>query len=78
MFFEHDVQQVHNDLLKAITNIEMSSAGERINLPQHRARVDQITLDASELHAPDNIQNLDLRLQLADIVRLPLLIVSSF
>lgn len=69
MFFEHDVQQVHNNLLKAINNTEMSSDGESINLLQHRARVDQITLDANQLHAPDNIQNLDLRLQLAEIVR---------
>ncbi|TIA88322.1 hypothetical protein E3P81_03520 [Wallemia ichthyophaga] len=67
MFFEHDVQQVHNNLLKAINNTEMSSDGESINLLQHRARVDQITLDANQLHAPDNIQNLDLRLQLAEI-----------
>ena len=70
MFFEHDVQQVHNDLLRAITNMQSTPSDKRINLSDDRARIDQITLDRHLLHEPDDIRNVDLQLEMAGIVSL--------
>lgn len=78
MFFHHDVQQVHNDLLKATATIDIRSKGERVNLPHDRARAEHITLDVSQLHAPDDIQGLDLRLELADMVGILLISFSCY
>lgn len=76
MFFHHDVQQVHNDLVKATASIDSRSKGERVNLPHDRARAEHITLDVNRLHGPDDVQGLDLRLELADMVGI--LLISSF
>ncbi|TIA91254.1 hypothetical protein E3P99_01183 [Wallemia hederae] len=67
MFFEHDVQQVHNDLLRAITNMQSAPSDKRINLSDDRARIDQITLERHLLHEPDNIRNVDLQLEMTGI-----------
>ncbi|EIM21417.1 hypothetical protein WALSEDRAFT_32616 [Wallemia mellicola CBS 633.66] len=68
MFFHHDVQQVHNNLVKATASIDNRSKGERVNLLHDRARAEHITLDVNRLHGPDDVQGLDLRLELADMV----------
>ncbi|TIC27206.1 hypothetical protein E3Q11_02640 [Wallemia mellicola] len=67
MFFHHDVQQVHNNLVKATASIDNRSKGERVNLLHDRARAEHITLDVNRLHGPDDVQGLDLRLELADM-----------